>query len=397
MGKGAGKVMGAVVVIAMVAVVAVMQQRAGKGSAGAPGTGNAPGTAAAPRSDASMASSPAREPGRAGAPPSKPAPEIDAAPARADAPASAKPPSPSGTSVPISAQREVAVGSWNIEWLGKPEDRSGFAKNVAQAAADVGDYIIASGVAVLAVQEIVTRERGRPIRSRELEAALGAVREKTGSAWEYVLFPGRADGDQLTGVAWDTTRARAIEASGRPWRQGDEPWMLPIPKARSAQGSALWNRPPHAMKFSFGEGKTDVVFIIVHMKADYNGDFAAHRREEAEALARAMPQVRERFKDADIVIVGDTNCVQDREPAIETFEALGLIDLNAKRAQTHWRGGTMDKAIVPRDQPEFAARAFRVASDDYLRSKRWQAGDFKKHLSDHYLVSTTIRVMADDD
>ena len=292
----------------------------------------------------------------------------------------------------------IGIGSWNIEWLGKPSDRSGAAKGVAQSPDDIADYIIGSGVAVLAVEEIVAPGPGRPIRSREIEAAVAAIKQKHGAAWDYVLFPGRADGDQLTGVLWNTGVVTAINAAGKPWSQtADSAWALPIPRGRSAQGSALWNRPPHAMKFRAGEGKTDFVVIVLHMKADYNGDFAAHRAEEAGALAAALPAVRSRFGDQDIVLIGDTNCSKQGEPAIATLERAGLMDLNAAGAPTHWQGGSMDRALVPAAQPEFASRAFSVYSDAYLSLRNLTPRDYKRRFSDHYLITAAIAVMPDDD
>jgi hypothetical protein len=52
---------------------------------------------------------------------------------------------------------------------------------------------------------------------------------------------------------------------------------------------------------------------------------------------------------------------------------------------------------VPANQAEFASHEFWVFSDPFLSKMRWKAGDFKKNLSDHYMVGTTLRVMDDDD
>jgi hypothetical protein len=312
--------------------------------------------------------------------------------------APAQPVKPTGAAPATPQAGTIKVGAWNIEWLGKPEDRSGAAKNIAQAPADLADCIAASGVAILAVEEIVARDPGRPTRSREIEATIEALKGRTGAQWDYVLFPGRAVGDQLTGILWNTAVVTALTRKGESWRQtADSPWEVPIPRGRSAQGSSLWNRPPHAMKFSAGRGKTDIVVIVVHMKADYNGDFAAHRGEEARALAAALPAVRTAFSDSDLVIIGDTNCTQDREPAVAALEGAGLVDLNKGRTQTHWRGGAMDRAFVPADQPEFAGRAFGAVSGPYLDARRLTPAEFKKWYSDHYLITTEVKVMQDDD
>lgn len=312
--------------------------------------------------------------------------------------ASVPTPSASRAAAGASPSDTIRIASWNIEWLGKPEDRSGAGRDVAQDPADLADYITASRADIVALQEIVSRERGTPIRSRELEAVIAQIKSRTGAAWEYVLFPGRADGDQLTGVMWNTSRVTALDTAGGVWDQSqDKPWAVPIPRGRSAQGSALWNRPPNAMKFSAGEGRTDIVVISVHMKADFQGDFAEHRAEEAAALVNALPAVRKAFKDDDIVIIGDTNCTDGPEPALDALARAGFADLNAAGHQTHWQGGTMDRAFVPKNQPEFASSSFEVLSEAYLGRRGLTPRDFKRGYSDHYLVVSTVQVRPDDD
>ena len=54
-------------------------------------------------------------------------------------PAGAPRSNPSATS-PMNAEGStLKIGSWNIEWLGKPDDRSGAAKGVAQSPDDMGN------------------------------------------------------------------------------------------------------------------------------------------------------------------------------------------------------------------------------------------------------------------
>lgn len=297
-----------------------------------------------------------------------------------------------------SGQSAIRIGAWNIEWLGNASDRSGAGRDVAQRPQDLADYIVASGVDVLGVCEIVTSIPGRPIRSREVEAVLEEIASRTKQRWAYVLFPGRADGDQLTGVLWNTSTVNAVRPDNTAYRLDvDAPWAVPIPRGRSSQGSGLWNRPPHAMMFSAGAGKTDVILIVVHMKADYEGDFSAHRSEEAEALVRALPEVRKHFGDADVVIAGDTNCSAANERAIQVFAKAGFKDLNSSGQSTHWRGGAMDRVLVPVDQPEFKTSGMDVLSESYLRKRKWEPRDFKRFMSDHYLVESTIQIQPDDD
>jgi hypothetical protein len=293
---------------------------------------------------------------------------------------------------------EIRLGSWNIEWLGKPEDRSGPAKGVAQDPADLAAVVVASGVDVLALQEIVVPKPGRPLRSREVEAMLASVEKRTSQRWGYVLFPGRADGDQLTGVAWNTAKVRPLTGDNRPWDQASSsPYALPIARGRSASGTAMWNRPPHAMKFSAGERRTDFVVIVLHMKADYNGDFAAHRREEAAALAGVLGDVTRSMRDQDIVLLGDTNITASDEPALAAFTGAGYRDLNRAAAATTWRGSTMDRIFVPDSQPEFKASRFEVVTESRLPGAKLDAREYKRRYSDHYMVVSSVRVGEDDD
>lgn len=298
-----------------------------------------------------------------------------------------------------NAVAEIRIGSWNIEWLGKPDDRSGQGRGVAQTPTDLADYIAAAKVSVLALQEIVPDGGGDEPQSDELEAALAEVGTKAGGTWQYMLFPGRGSTDQLCGVAWNEHVVRPVPIDD------DDPdvlrMRLPIAGGRSAQGSTLWHRPPHIVKFRLANDKaeesTDFALIVVHMKADYEGDFAQHRGEEASRLTAQLPQVMQSMSEQDVVIIGDTNMTSLREPAAMRFEAAGVIDLNTKGEATHWRGGASDRIFVPARQPEFAACSFEVMSDRYLEPKRWEPRDFKRRLSDHYLVVTTIKVMPDDD
>jgi hypothetical protein len=332
--------------------------------------------------------------------PSRPAEARTTAPTSSPAPTASGPTATPGAAGP--APTSIKIGAWNIEWLGKPEDRAQFAKNVAQDPAVMADYIVGSGVSVLGVAEIVTQIPGRPIRSRELEAAIDAIRGKTNQRWEYALNPGRADGDQLTGLMWNTAAVTALNQSGQKWdQQKDLPWRVPVRDARSSQGSRLWNRPPHAIKFRAGgpsdTSSSDFIVVVLHMKADYQGDFAKHRQEEMDALIDALPAVRKQFGDDDIILVGDTNVTSPGEAMIKDLTAAGYADLNAANITTTWRDGFTDRAFVPATQPEFVSKQFWVFSDDFLRARRWKPGDFKKNLSDHYMVGTVLRVQNDDD
>lgn len=317
-------------------------------------------------------------------------------------------PAPASEGAARVTPRDVRIGAWNIEWLGKPDERSGPARGVAQSPADIADYILFADVSILGLCEIVPEREGTRFRNRVLEEALALVEKKSGERWEYALFPGHPQSEQLIGAAWSTADVAAMDADGNVWDQRDDrAWKIPLgPAERGPTGSPLWARTPHAMRFVLGDGATDIVLVTVHMKADYNGDFAAHRAREAAVLARAWPDIASEFAgsispERDIVIIGDTNCVQKNEPAFEEFAKAGLIDLatkgNAAPPPTHWRDGAMDRVLVPGDQPEFAASTFEVISGRYLRERDMDNRDFKRRLSDHFMVVTTLKSQRDDD
>ncbi len=289
------------------------------------------------------------------------------------------------------APAAITIASWNIEWLGNPSQRSGEGKGVAQDTAELAEAIKRSEAAVVALQEISptgTPNAGRNDEPRSKE--LDAIAAKLGGGWRYLLFPSRS-GDQFTGFLYNSGIVSLVSD-----REGDS-WRVPVPTRRSSQGSGLWVRPPTAVKFSAGAGKTDFVLIVVHMKADFDGDFAKHREEEAKALAALLPDVRRVFKDEDVLILGDTNMTDDNEAAEKTYERAALKDLNTANAGTHWRGGGTDKIFVPAAQPEFAASSFRVINHDRVLSRTMSPAAYKRRFSDHYMVSTTVRLQDDDD
>jgi endonuclease/exonuclease/phosphatase family metal-dependent hydrolase len=295
-------------------------------------------------------------------------------------------PSPRGP-----APANITIASWNIEWLGSPSQRSGEGKGVAQDPADLADAIKRSEATIIALQEIsptATPNAGPNDNPRSNE--LDAVVSKLGNGWRYLLFPSRS-GDQFTGFLYNSTAVSLVTD-----REGDA-WRVPVPTRKSSQGSGLWVRPPTAVKFSTGAGKTDLVLIVVHMKADFDGDFAKHREEEAKTLAALLPDVRRVFKDDDVVILGDTNMTVDQEAAEKTYESAGLKDLNTANTGTHWRGGGTDKIFVPSGQTEFSVSAFRVVSHDRVLSRSMSPAAYKRRFSDHYMVTTTVRVQDDDD
>ena len=80
-----------------------------------------------------------------------------------------------------------------------------------------------------------------------------------------------------------------------------------------------------------------------------------------------------------------------------SLESAKFVDLNSAHIPTHWQGGTMDRVLAPAEQPEFTPREFTVYSDAFLKARALSPRDYKRAYSDHYLISTTIRILPDDD
>lgn len=308
-------------------------------------------------------------------------PVVTTKPAGVPAPATA----PAAVPAPIAAPASIRVGAWNIEWLGSPERRSGPAENHAQAPAALAEYILESKVDILGLAEIAQNVEDRPGTNATLTAALQLVEQQTGGKWQHRLFPARSGRNQCCGIAWDTTRVTSV----------DEPCPITQPEQASLQGKPLWSRPPYALTFSAGEGLTDFVVIVIHMKSDYGGDFSHHRAEEAVHLVIDLPGT---IQDGDVIVIGDSNCATHGEPAVAAIETGGgFIDLNADDTPTHWTYGALDRAFVPQDQPEFADRYFEVFGDSFINAHGLSVEQFKVDYSDHFMVITEVAILPDDD
>ncbi|HEX2062613.1 MAG TPA: endonuclease/exonuclease/phosphatase family protein [Thermoanaerobaculia bacterium] len=287
-----------------------------------------------------------------------------------------------------AGQEVVRIGAWNIEWLGAAHKRGAGNAGIPQNASDLATYIIASRVDVLGLEEIT--RNGPDDTNRTMTAALKLVRQKTGNTWEHVLFDKpNGDRDQRIGVAWNTARARLV---------GD-PVKIDVPN--DTQGvSELWERHPHAVKFSFGEGKTDVVLVVLHMKSNRSSVPPPVRRRELEAgtLVAALPQVRSAMDDEDVVLIGDANVLSADEIAARIFTDADFIDLNADDEGTHVSTDTppFDRIFVPQDD-EFEDSIQRVFDSAFRQPRQMSLKQFRRRFSDHFMIMTKVKVLEDDD
>jgi hypothetical protein len=292
---------------------------------------------------------------------------------------------------------QVRIGSWNIEHLGDPGARRGTAEGVLQSPKDLARYIAYADVDVLAVQEIAADDEapaGFPKKFRTnsvLAKALGELNRAPRQEWQHILFPKMRAGEttQWVGVAWN--RARVLPVG--------PVFQVPVSHTRSTDGSNRWDRNLHAMAFSAGEGRTDFVLLVVHLKANASSSFARHRGQEIDEFVQRRGDLAKPFPgEKDLIILGDTNIQGADEPAVKALEQAGFRDLNKADLDTHTAKGIQpfDRIFVPQGQKEFAPSKLEVLSD-FQKKQRLSFAEFRARYSDHYIVVTTVQVMKDDD
>lgn len=272
----------------------------------------------------------------------------------------------------------IKIASWNIQNLGGPDS--------TQAPAALAEHVRLSDADILALEEIHDTDGDPATRtSSKLDSVVRQLNQGEGASWRYILFEKRkATGtEQHCGVLWNEAR---VKLEG-------EPYKIPL-ELPSDSTFYLWDRYPHAVKFTTVSGKTDFVLIPLHMKAnDDDGIQWRQRKAEAEALLAKLDDVREHFQDRDIVLLGDTNCTRADEDALKELQAAGFKDLNSGDAATFvgWTPGKpYDRILVPEGQPEFYySRQYVLAACD--------RDAHTKYLSDHQMVLMVMRVLPDDD
>jgi endonuclease/exonuclease/phosphatase family metal-dependent hydrolase len=294
----------------------------------------------------------------------------------------------------VQGQDRIRVGAWNIETLGSPDRRDYRRKSpangygVARKPRELADRIEALRLDVLALSEIDdTDDGGGPATNEVLNEAFRILNRRGGNDWTYELFPKRIrrHSFQHTGLAWNRQRVQAV---GRRFR-------IPVTDVTSRRYFE-WDRHPHAMKFTRGRGRTDFVVIPIHMKAGRNDKAVKQRRSEAEALVRELSEIRNHFRDQDIILIGDFNMRRRTEPAGRVYRKKGdLFDLNYYDRPTHIGDLPFDRCYIPRAQRqnEFAGvTQVWIAAPPPAAQRR-----FRRQLSDHWPIVLEFSEQADDD
>lgn len=295
---------------------------------------------------------------------------------------------------PVASGRRLRIGSWNLHYLGPSEETPHETRDPGTLAA----YVRSSGVSVLALQEIGVSEASASPRSPTLDAIFEAL-DAGGADWTYRLFCNPEDLTQCTGLAWDR---RVVTETAEPMELDIDrtpPGILPgLAFLTAAIESDLWLRRPVAVKLSAGPGRTDLVFIPVHLKSHietfFFEDSASHREAEALRLVARLDDVAGALGDRDVVVLGDFNIGVATESVNTSFTEGGWRDLNCARLTTHRFGFALDRIFVPSGEPEFGLDPnFATVVPAGVAS--WE--DFVERYSDHLLVVADVLITSDDD
>jgi endonuclease/exonuclease/phosphatase family metal-dependent hydrolase len=306
----------------------------------------------------------------------------------------------------------LQIASWNIEHLGGSSRASR-----KQSAFALADHIEMSGIHLIALQEIyVTPDdevvrlgdgqppvpRATPAgerRNADLDVVCYLLEEHLETPWSYRILPNRAAGDksQLCALMWDTARLTL-----------DTVQALAVPG--NIDGDAVWDRKPHVVSFTTDilvwrrpaggdwveTAETRRISVVpLHMKSNYGGVTRNRhvRAKEAVALCDALAALQPP-PDPSLILIGDTNILDNAEPAIETFIARGFVDLNNNDSATYWSPqyaeAPFDRAFVAKDRPEF-----RYTRQYVMRSSDLTAHD--RFLSDHYMIKISVKDYVDDE
>lgn len=304
----------------------------------------------------------------------------------------------------------LQIASWNIEHLGgQPRAQR------KQSAYALADHIEMSGIDVIALQEIYLTPEDEELRlsptqpviasrattnrrNSDLDIVCYLLEEHLDDPWAYQILQNRQAGDksQLCAVMWNTRRV-ALDR------------VMPLDVSHSDGGDALWDRKPHLLSFTSEhkiwrrtqDGEWQQIaerrrfsLVPLHMKSNYGGVTQNRkvRAKEAATLCAALNSLAEPF-DPSLILIGDTNILNNAEPAIETFIDNGLIDLNNNDSATYWsqqyNEAPFDRAFVASGRLEF-----RYTRQYVMRSSDLTAHD--RFLSDHYMIKISVKDYVDD-
>ena len=181
----------------------------------------------------------------------------------------------------------LQIASWNIEHLSgaSREERR-------QSAYALADHLEVAGIDIIALQEVYVTDPDEEVRlfpnqpvietratsqrrNRDLDMVCYLLEEHLRDPWAYLILPNRTEGDksQLCAVMWNTKRVSMTDHKK-------------INVSHSDDGHALWDRAPHAVRFTTlmkvwrrnadnvwyetTEAKS-LALVPLHMKSNYGG------------------------------------------------------------------------------------------------------------------------------
>ena len=286
----------------------------------------------------------------------------------------------------------LQVASWNIEHLSGASRES-----KKQSAYALSEHIEMAGIDIIALQEIYVTHSDDGVRRNEiLDRVTELLEEHLRDAWEYIILPNRDETDesQLCALLWNTSRVQKSD-------------VVKLDVSHRDGDDSLWDRTPHAVKFTMlldvwhkvdgeweeQEERKSIVIVPLHMKSNYGGSTLNKRKrgKEAKALCAVLDEIK--AIDESVILIGDTNCLNNDEPAIETYIDNGLIDLNNNDAATYWSRefgeAPFDRAFIAHGREEFKyTRQYVLRSTDLTMHDRL--------LSDHYMIKICVKTYLDD-
>ncbi|PVZ43785.1 hypothetical protein [Pseudomonas sp. CC120222-01a] len=306
-------------------------------------------------------------------------------------------------------ESNLAIGAWNIEWLGS-DVRNNLGR---QLPADIASYIQASRVDVLAMSEIsVTRSSTGEAVNAQLDEAF-ALLNSQGAAWHYKLFEkhplASRQNDQWTGLAWNGNH---VQLTGGPWSVAGSDQQRQVELMGADWKKVPLNRTPYAVKLSAGQGKSDFLFVPLHLKANGGKNTEVQRELEVHLILKGLETVRSREGEDDVILMGDSNMLSTNEPGARLLKSKGMRDCNSSEQATwlttdeRYTDAPFDRIFLMSDQPETSGSCVMETADpsmafDVVAPGDWIPGlsaqAFRQRLSDHQMIRTSVCIGPDDD
>lgn len=275
--------------------------------------------------------------------------------------------------LPAQQDRELTIGTWNLEFFGGRKDP---APRTKEDVAATGAMVRELGVSLLAVQEIGGDE------------PLAELCQSIGPSWRFVLGTsgGWTDGSsrQSIGFVWDDTvleLLHAEELNGLPRRHENLP---------------IFHRVPVTASFRDRATGFDFRAVTVHFKAGQKKDDERKREYESGFLRKWLDTSMDRLgEDPDVVVLGDFNATygSTAETQLSRDGAFRLLRKEPREPTILHFDDPIDQVAVSRGFDEVVEATF----DSHAERAAADREAFRKTYSDHFPVTVKVRSGADSD